>query len=90
MGIELIYYFHMEPHFKTRPKKKPFPIAEQRALREKAEAQMKELLLPHNGVKKIVLMGSSVKGTFGKYEPPGFRGSRYSDFDFIVFISYTM
>ncbi|MFH1456288.1 MAG: hypothetical protein ABIF40_05050 [archaeon] len=31
-------------------------------------------------------MGSSVKGTFGKYEPPGFRGSLYSDFDFIVFV----
>ena len=31
-------------------------------------------------------MGSSVKGAFGKYDSPGFRGSLYSDFDFIIFV----
>ncbi len=28
----------------------------------------------------VALIGSSVKGTFGEYEAPGFRGSLYSDF----------
>ena len=27
-----------------------------------------------------------MKNNFGEYEPPGFRGSLYSDFDFIVFV----
>lgn len=31
-------------------------------------------------------MGSSVNGTFGEYEPPGFRSSLFSDFDFIFFV----
>lgn len=31
-------------------------------------------------------MGSVIKNTFGRYEPPGFRGSLYSDFDFIIFV----
>jgi predicted nucleotidyltransferase len=35
---------------------------------------------------KIYLIGSSVKGEFGEYEPPGFRGSLFSDFDFIIFV----
>jgi hypothetical protein len=47
---------------------------------------IKDLLLPNPGILKIVLIGSSVKGTFGQYDPPGFRGSLFSDFDFIVFV----
>ena len=42
--------------------------------------------MPNNGINKILLIGSSVKGSFGKYDPPGFRGSLFSDFDFIVFV----
>ena len=32
------------------------------------------------------MIGSSVKNSFGQYEPPGFRDSLFSDFDFIIFV----
>ncbi len=76
----------MEKHLKKRPKKVPLPQAEQDALREKAAKKIQEELLPDEHIFKIILIGSSVKGAFGIYEPPGFRGSIYSDFDFIVFV----
>lgn len=47
---------------------------------------MRVLVLPDEKVLKIYLIGSSIKGDFGEYKPPGFRGSLYSDFDFIVFV----
>lgn len=47
---------------------------------------MKSKLLPDEKIIKIILIGSSVKNTFGEYERPGFRGSLFSDFDFIVFV----
>lgn len=71
----------------ARPHKTPFPQAEQDRLREKAIEKIMRELLPSNGILKIVLIGSSLKGDFGTYEPPGFRGSIYSDFDFIVFVT---
>lgn len=77
----------MEPHLLTRPPKIPFPLAEQERLRVAALVAIKNLLLPNIGIFKIVLIGSSVKGSFGEYESPGFRGSLFSDFDFIVFVS---
>jgi len=30
--------------------------------------------------------GSSIKNDFGEYDPPGFRGSMFSDFDFLIFV----
>lgn len=77
----------MESHLATRPSKTIYPEAEQRRLRDEAVEQIKGFLLPDDGIEKILLIGSSVKGTFGEYEAPGFRGSLYSDFDFIVFVS---
>lgn len=70
----------------NRPPKKYFSQDVQTSLREKATKKIKELLLPNEKILKIILMGSSVKGTFGEYDMPGFRGSLYSDFDFIVFV----
>lgn len=77
----------MEPHLKTRPQKTPFPIQKQLELQALAIEKIKTTLLPNAGIKKIVLIGSSVKGTFGTYASPGFRGSLYSDFDFIIFVT---
>jgi len=77
----------MEEHLKSRPNKTPFSNEEQIRLRDLAVSKIKELLLPDDKVLKIVLIGSSVKGHFGEYEPPGFRGSLFSDFDFIIFVS---
>ncbi len=76
----------MEPHLISRPTKTPFILSEQVRLRGLAIQAIKELLLPNEDIIKIILIGSSVKGTFGRYDPPGFRGSLYSDFDFIVFV----
>jgi hypothetical protein len=70
----------------SRPVKTPFDLPKQERLRDLAVCEIKKLLLPNAGIFKIILIGSSVKGTFGKYEPPGFRGSLFSDFDFIVFV----
>lgn len=77
----------MEPYLKTRPSKTPFPILEQERLRALAINKIKNTFLPNDGVRKIILIGSSVKDTFGEYQPPGFRGSLFSDFDFIVFVA---
>ena len=76
----------MEEYLKKRPLKKVFLKKEIDSLKEKAINEIKSRLLPDKKILKIVLIGSSVDNTFGKYESPGFRGSLYSDFDFIVFV----
>ncbi|MFC1616517.1 hypothetical protein ACFL21_05220 [Patescibacteria group bacterium] len=76
----------MEEHLKSRPKKTPFSEVLQEELKERAIEKIKKKLLPDEKIIKIVLIGSVVKKTFGKYEPPGFRGSLFSDFDFIIFV----
>ena len=76
----------MESHLATRPQKTVFPIEEQIRLRSLATEQIKEYFLPDTGIEKILLIGSSVKESFGQYQPPGFRGSLFSDFDFIVYV----
>ncbi len=69
-----------------RPPKKIYHIQEIEKLRNRAIEKIKTLFLPDEKIIKICLIGSSVKNNFGKYDPPGFRGSLYSDFDFIVFV----
>lgn len=66
--------------------KTPYAIDEQVRLRSLAIEKIQKILLPDPGIHKILLIGSSVKGTFGEYSPPGFRGSLYSDLDFIVYV----
>lgn len=75
----------MEEHLRKRPDKKIFFEELISVLRETAVDKIKSKLLPDKKIIKIILIGSSVKNTFGEYEPPGFRGSLFSDFDFIVF-----
>lgn len=76
----------MEKHLDNRPKKTIYSIDRINNLVVQAEFEIKKFLLPNPNILKIFLIGSSVKGLFGKYEAPGFRGSLYSDFDFIVFV----
>ena len=76
----------MEEHLKKRPQKKVFPKEKIDSLRDQAIDKIKSKLLPDDKIIKIVLIGSSVKYSFGEYESPGFRGSLFSDFDFIVFV----
>ncbi len=76
----------MEDYLKKRPVKEVFQKKEIDFLRNKAIEKIKSKLLPDSKIIKIILIGSSIKDTFGRYEPPGFRGSLFSDFDFIVFI----
>ena len=77
----------MEAHLHTRPNKTPFAQAEQERLRTLSIEKIQALFLPNDKIIKIFLIGSSVKGTFGAYETPGFRGSLFSDFDFIFFVT---
>jgi hypothetical protein len=77
---------HMEPQKGKKPHKRPFSQVKVDLLRERAIHKIKSKLLPDPRIIRILIMGSSVRGDFGKYEKPGFRGSRYSDFDFIVFV----
>jgi len=76
----------MEEHLKTRPHKQIFSKNIIDDLKDEAIEKIKSKLLPDKKILKIILIGSSVKYSFGKYEPPGFRGSLYSDFDFIIFV----
>lgn len=76
----------MEEHLKKRPPKKVFQKEEIDSLRNQAIEKVKSKLLPDEKIIKIILIGSSVKGSFGEYDPPGFRGSLFSDFDFIIFV----
>ncbi|MBU1018325.1 hypothetical protein KKA33_04860 [Patescibacteria group bacterium] len=75
----------MTDHLNNRPSKTYFPVDQQIRLRNKTVDIIKSKLLPDEKIIRIILIGSSVSHTFGQYEPPGFRGSLYSDFDFIVF-----
>jgi len=75
----------MEEHLKQRPQKKVFQKKEIDSLRNQAIEKIKSKLLPDKKILKIILIGSSVKNSFGEYKPPGFRGTLFSDFDFIVF-----
>ncbi|OGH86328.1 MAG: hypothetical protein A2493_03325 [Candidatus Magasanikbacteria bacterium RIFOXYC12_FULL_33_11] len=77
----------MEQHLKNRPKKIIFPKEEIIELRNVAINKLKEKLFPNDKILKIILIGSSVNNSFGEYETPGFRGSLFSDFDFIVFVT---
>lgn len=76
----------MEEHLRTRPPKKVFKKEVIDSLRNQAIEKIKSKLLPDSNIIKIIMIGSSVKYSFGEYEPPGFRGSLYSDFDFIIFV----
>lgn len=76
----------MEEQLKKRPKKTVFKKEEIEKLRDKAVKKVQADFLPNNEIIQILLIGSSVKDSFGKYEPPGFRGSLFSDFDFIIFV----
>ena len=76
----------MEEHLKKRPQKKVFQKEEIDSLRNEAIKKIKSKILPDEKIIKIILIGSSVKNSFGEYEPLGFRGSLFSDFDFIVFV----
>ncbi|MFA5047724.1 MAG: hypothetical protein WC516_01640 [Patescibacteria group bacterium] len=76
----------MEEYLKKRPQKKVFSKKKIDRLRNQAIDKIKAKFLPDEKIIKIILVGSSIKDSFGKYDPPGFRGSLFSDFDFIVFV----
>ncbi len=57
---------------KQRPPKKIFPKEEVDSLREQAIDKIKSKLLPNEKIIKIIMIGSSVKNTFGEYEAPGY------------------
>ena len=76
----------MEEYLKHRPPKKILKNNMIISLRDKAVEKIKSKFLPDEKIIKIILIGSSIKDSFGEYEPPGFRGSFFSDFDFIVFV----
>lgn len=76
----------MQSFLKLRPKNTPYTLTKQKTLRNKSIKKIKSKFLPNNKIIKIILIGSSVKNTFGRYEKLGFRGSLYSDFDFIIFV----
>jgi hypothetical protein len=70
----------------NRPKKECYSSEVIAILRKEAIEKVKLKFLPNEKIIKIYLIGSSIKNNFGKYDQPGFRGSLYSDFDFIIFV----
>ncbi len=77
---------NMEKHLRKRPSKKVFQVKEIERLRSKAIEKIKAKFLPDSKIIKIIMIGSAVRNSFGMYKSPGFRGSLYSDFDFIIFV----
>jgi len=69
-----------------RPNKKIYREKRVKLLRNKVIEKIKAEFLPNKKIIKIYLIGSSLKHDFGQYDPPGFRGSLFSDFDFIIFV----
>ena len=76
----------MEDHLKHRPAKLVFKQDKINKLKAKAIQKIQADFLPNSKILQIILIGSAVKNTFGEYNPPGFRGSLFSDFDFIFFV----
>jgi len=70
----------------NRPHKKIYQEEAIKFLRNEAIEKIKAEFFPDKKIIKIYLIGSSVKNDFGQYDPPGFRGSLFSDFDFIFFV----
>jgi hypothetical protein len=75
-----------EKHLINRPHKNVYSKKSIERLRSKAIKKIKLKFLPDNKIIKIIIIGSAVKNSFGKYERPGFRRSLYSDFDFVIFV----
>ncbi|MFH1236579.1 MAG: hypothetical protein V1685_06650 [Parcubacteria group bacterium] len=71
---------------KDRPSKKSFSREATENLRNRAIEKIKSKFFPFSKIIRIVLIGSSLKGDFGQYDSPGFRGSAFSDFDFIFYV----
>jgi predicted nucleotidyltransferase len=75
----------MEEHIKERPKKSILPEDEQKEILEKVKEFVLDDLLPNPKINKIILFGSLVKGTFGKYEKT-YKNRIYSDIDILVMV----
>ncbi len=70
---------------KERPKKIVLSKSEQKKIFEKVKKFVLKDLLPNPKINKILMFGSLVKGTFGKYEKP-FKKRIYSDVDILLFV----
>ena len=68
-----------------RPRKTIFSKSEQRKIFEKAKNFVLNDLLPNSKINKILMFGSLVEGTFGKYEKP-FKNRIFSDVDILIFV----
>lgn len=75
----------MEEHMKERPGKTVLPKPEQREILKKAKSLVLKDLLPNPKINKILMFGSLVKRTFGKYEKP-YKGRTYSDIDILLLV----
>ncbi len=75
----------MEKYTKERPRKIIFSKTEQKKIFEKAKDFILKDLLPNKKISKVLMMGSLVKGTFGKYEKP-FKNRIYSDIDVLLMV----
>jgi len=75
----------MEEYMKERPRKTIFSKSEQKKIFEKVKNFVLNDLLPNPKINKIIMFGSLVKGTFGKYEKP-FKHRMYSDIDILLLV----
>jgi len=68
-----------------RPRKNVFPIKIQNEIHKRAKEFVLKDLLPNPKINRMIIIGSSVKKKFGKYEKQ-FKNRIYSDIDVIVFV----
>ena len=76
---------YMEEYMKERPPKTILSKSEQKKIFEKVKKFVLKDLLPNPKINKIILFGSLIKETFGRYEKP-FKGRIYSDVDVLLLV----
>lgn len=75
----------MEEYMKERPPKTILPKLEQKKISKRVKRFVLNDLLPNPKINKIIMLGSLVKGTFGRYDKP-FKNRIYSDVDFLLLV----
>jgi predicted nucleotidyltransferase len=75
----------MKVYMEERPRKNFFSKSEKRKIFKKAKKFVLKDLLPNSKINRIIIFGSLVRGTFGKYEKP-FKHRLYSDVDFLILV----
>lgn len=74
------------PYDKLKPKKNPYSIQHQKKILEKVKKILKKEFDKNEDIEEILVFGSLVDGTFGRYERPTSNKRKGSDIDVFVIV----